>query len=209
MKKELEKDLETKILSRPPNNEEVKFRMIFLLDDFSGSGISYFRKDLRKNRPTGKIKKIIGRFAGVNGDEHDLQSIVNLDDLQIWVILAVSTNQAIERLQNTTTEWLRDEGLNIKINITAIQIIPESVKIDPKRQDGIVNLLMKYFDSDVIDGHYQKGRYEKPFLGFDECALPLILSHNTPNNSLPLLWFEPSQSKYHGLFPRVSRHKEE
>ena len=27
-------------------------------------------------------------------------------------------------------------------------------------------------------------------LGYGGCALPLILDHNTPNNSMPLLWAE-------------------
>jgi hypothetical protein len=47
-------------------------------------------------------------------------------------------------------------------------------------------------------------------LGYKECALPLILEHNTPNNSISLLWAETTGA--HGahamrpLFRRVTRH---
>jgi hypothetical protein len=44
-------------------------------------------------------------------------------------------------------------------------------------------------------------------LGFAGCALPLVLSHNTPNNAVYLLW-GPEQYEYSGLFPRVVRHKD-
>jgi hypothetical protein len=37
--------------------------------------------------------------------------------------------------------------------------------------------------------------------------LPLVLHHNTPNNSICLLWsYEDTQVR--GLFPRIKRHKE-
>ena len=204
---ELKKDLENR-LNRPLKDEEAKFRMIFLLDDFSGSGISYFRKDEHKNEYGGKIKKILSRITGKDCEDYNkLEFLFNLDNLKIHVLLSVSTEQAVRRLNETIKQWLRENGLDIKITVTAVQEIPEIFKIDPKLNDAIVNLLSKYFDKNIIDEHYRKGKHEIPFLGFDECALPLILSHNTPNNSLPLLWFDP-RLNCRGLFPRVSRHKE-
>ena len=152
----------------------------------------------------------MGRLTGIEDTNNDnFKVLVNLEDLKIWVILAVATEHAIERLNTIVTEWIENEGLKINISIIAIQIIPEFVKIDPKENSDIKNLLEKYFDNGIVDEHYRKGKYENPFLGFDECALPLILSHNTPNNSLPLLWFDPIKSQHRGLFPRVSRHREE
>jgi len=44
-------------------------------------------------------------------------------------------------------------------------------------------------------------------LGFAQCALPVVLSHNTPNNSVYILW-GPETMTFSGLFPRVSRHRE-
>jgi hypothetical protein len=51
----------------------------------------------------------------------------------------------------------------------------------------------------------QVGGTENVRLGFANCALPLVLSHNTPNNSVALLW-SYEYLKIRGLFPRVTRH---
>jgi hypothetical protein len=64
----------------------------------------------------------------------------------------------------------------------------------------------KYFDSRANDKHMKVGGTDGR-LGFADCALPVVLSHNTPNNAVYLLW-GPEQYKYSGLFPRVVRHKD-
>jgi len=43
--------------------------------------------------------------------------------------------------------------------------------------------------------------------GYGDCGLPVVLHHNTPNNSLALLWSYDDRA-VRGLFPRVQRHKE-
>ena len=66
-----------------------------------------------------------------------------------------------------------------------------------------MNFISKYFDDTVVDEHYKKGKHDLPYLGFNECGLPLVLNHNSPNNSLAILWL-PADKKYKGLFPRIS-----
>ena len=61
----------------------------------------------------------------------------------------------------------------------------------------------EYFDHKIVDSHYKKGKYDNPYLGFDECSLPLVIYHNTPNNSFPIIWAGEK-----ALFPRVTRHKD-
>ena len=43
-----------------------------------------------------------------------------------------------------------------------------------------------------------------------DAALPVVLHHNTPNNSISLLWADTTDredgSKRHALFPRYERH---
>src|SRR5690348_2430302 len=64
----------------------------------------------------------------------------------------------------------------------------------------------KYFDARANDQHMEVGGTDGR-LGFAGCALPVVLSHNTPNNAVYLLW-GPEQFEYSGLFPRVVRHKD-
>ena len=47
----------------------------------------------------------------------------------------------------------------------------------------------------------EEGDTEKLYLGFHSCALPLILNHNTPNNSLPILHQNYEGVEFKGLFP--------
>ncbi len=64
-----------------------------------------------------------------------------------------------------------------------------------------------YYDPRASDKHIQVGGTADAQLGFAGCALPVVLSHNTPNNSVYILW-GPESFRFFGLFPRVSRHRE-
>ena len=65
----------------------------------------------------------------------------------------------------------------------------------------------KFDEEEILTEHYRKGRCDKPYLGFNECGLPVVLSHNCPNNSLPILWHSSSLKKIRALFPRTPRYK--
>jgi len=88
----------------------------------------------------------------------------------------------------------------------AVQTLPDEVRLSDPGDTGMLDLLKQHFDDSIMDEHFRKGKHERPYLGFDECGLPLVLSHNTPNNSIPLLWYEEG-GHFKGLFPRVSRHR--
>ena len=66
-------------------------------------------------------------------------------------------------------------------------------------------LAVAYYDDVMTDEH--KGSAP---LGYAGCELPLVLSHNTPNNSVSLLWAdttaEPQSMGRRALFPRYERH---
>jgi hypothetical protein len=74
---------------------------------------------------------------------------------------------------------------------------------------AFARLVKKYYDDSIEDEHIKKGG-ENARLGFSQCALPLILEHNTPNNSIALLWAETSgtngQHPMRPLFRRRKRH---
>lgn len=63
----------------------------------------------------------------------------------------------------------------------------------------------RYFDGSVDDEHAAVGGDGMRY-GFSDCRLPVVLNHNTPNDSLFLLWGGPEHS-VRGLFPRISRHR--
>ena len=42
-------------------------------------------------------------------------------------------------------------------------------------------------------------------LGYDNCQLLLSFFHNTPNNSLPIFWFEDEQVEWKPMFRRYPK----
>ncbi|MGP8057018.1 MAG: hypothetical protein ACLP9K_05420 [Nitrososphaerales archaeon] len=198
MLKELRGDLQV-LLGREPSQEETRFRNAFLLDDFSASGLSYLRHEEHEEELKGKIAIFFRSITPPNGEMHQL---FERKDLSVYVLLYVATQHACEYLQ----EQLRRHYSDVPSFVGAVHVLRESAKISETRDKEFIDLLRKYYDKSIETPAYLKGKHDYPYLGFDECALPVILSHNTPNNTVPLLWFEEG-SKYRGLFPRVSRFK--
>jgi hypothetical protein len=74
---------------------------------------------------------------------------------------------------------------------------------------GFFALTEKYYDGIIETESTRKGG-QTVKRGFGDCALPLILEHNTPNNSLALLWAETDGKdgahQMRPLFRRKQRH---
>lgn len=191
------------ILGLEPSEQESRFKMIFLLDDFSASGRSYFRNENGEYK--GKIPKVLSAIFKQTGN---LYSAVDPDSCQIHVLLYVATDTAVSHIQLGMDEWLKENNLSNKCTVRAIQSLPSGISLTHQNNAAVETFLKQYFDESIVDSHFKKGKCDRPYLGFDECGLPLILSHNSPNNSLPILWFEETRA-YRGLFPRVSRHKQD
>lgn len=64
-------------------------------------------------------------------------------------------------------------------------------------------IIKKYYHrNEISDSNYLIGEHTAPYLGFDHTQLCLVLYHNTPNNSIPIIWYGKD-----ALFPRKNRHK--
>lgn len=163
---------------------------VFLLDDFSGSGISYLRHE--GNDWKGKISKVLNRLKK--------ECIISPNSRpQIHIILYLATPRALNHIQNNLENLCQTEPY--KIDIQCVQMV-NSVELNDKEEA----LFSKYYlnvKSEVEDSHYGKGDMSNPHHGFDGCSLPLVLYHNTPNNTFPIIW-----AGNHALFPRVTRHKD-
>lgn len=183
--------------------EKCRFKTIFLLDDFSGSGISYLR--MEENGYTGKIFEFCRKF----GQDDNLREFV-FDEATIYVILYIATEQARKYLREMVSKLSIH---NWTYNIEVIQLINDEYKVSRNiDQEFIKNLVDRdeYYDKKVEDEHTGLGGTLDLRFGFAGCSLPLVLHHNTPNNSIALLWsYDYEECKIRGLFPRVRRHEAE
>ena len=148
----------------------------------------------------GKIAKIIQKLESNEG----LGALVAKKAIKVIIIIYVAAPQAISHIQ---------EHINIlpfykgTIEFQVVHRLSPETQLDPQNDDGILGIADKdaYFDSEADDEHSAKGDSSMR-LGFADCRLPVILSHNTPNNSIFLLW-AGTEHRVYGLFPRVGRHR--
>lgn len=201
MLKELREDSEILSVEDCYNLEQRgSFLSFFLIDDFSASGKSYIRKEY--NEWKGKIVKFFERLESTS---------YNTEKIDVHVILYTATNRAIEYIRNQIENFKKEKSISAKIDIQIVQTIePFELSEDDKEFQILKCEYEKHVasgDKSYVDSHFMKGDCNSPpFLGFGGCSLPLILYHNTPNNSFPTLWYSWPEST--ALFPRVTRHKE-
>ena len=210
---ELRKDERLRGIDKP------YFHRIFLVDDFTASGKSFIRFNERDGEYHGKLKKIIDELCMVN--EEDINGNIdvkhmsyllapNQKEIQIDILFCIATEKAKSNIEKYLNAYLESIGLHAKIrfNIHVVQILEDKLANDIKTDKKLVAMLEKdrHFvkESVMSSKSYEVGKHDKPYLGFDECALPVVLSHNTPNNSLPIIWQD--SDRFHGLFPRINRH---
>ena len=178
---------------------EATFQTIVLLDDFTASGTSYLRKT-DEGVWKGKIHKIVEMLD----DEGSLRSLIAKSDVKIIVILYIAAPQAIDHISPLLTERGFGRG---HIEFWVVHELDPATKLKLETDPGILDLVNNdaYWDETADDEHAKVGGNSFRH-GYADCALPVVLGHNTPNNSIFLLWAEDG-SNVHGLFPRVSRHR--
>lgn len=188
---------------RKTSDEDVdyRFRTVVLLDDFSASGSSYYML-----KPEGGIGGKVAKFFNALMDDHeDLAALVAKDDFDVFILLYVATDQAVDHLTRCSEElWGKR---NVHCVVRAIQHLPPTIKIARNGDEAFRALIEEYYDDSIFDDHLRKGGTPDAKYGYADCGLPVVLHHNSPNNALALLWSYDDRT-VRGLFPRVRRHKE-
>jgi len=188
MVSELGKALNTQELSA-----DASFRQVFLVDDFAGSGRTLIRPD---DENPGQWKGKLIRFRDRLTELQESRMVSN--PCAVGVVLYIASEQALDHVK----ESLGAAGLD-DWTVDVIQVISKRVRVDVTDPE-MSALCRVYYDPSTEDAH----KKETP-IGYDDCALPLVLSHNTPNNSICLLWAETSEETGLGrraLFQRYERH---
>jgi hypothetical protein len=198
LRAELTKDL-AKIFGRAPTPEETTFRSVVLLDDFSASGLSYIRQK-SDGTTAGKVGKFL---TALRDGSKPLCNLFAPKDLEVILVLYMATETAEKVLSENLAKLCAECGYEPKVLI--VQRFPESQRIIRETIPDFDLLIDFYYDPENETTSTRLGGTDLKY-GFAGGGLPLILSHNTPNNSIGLLWAEGS--KMRPLFPRVTRHKD-
>lgn len=205
--KMLEKLVEhlAQILGRPPTPEEGKFRTLVLIDDFSASGTSYYA-----SAGDGKMGgKVPAFFDGVCGKTNPVAGLINPAEVEVVILLYMATQTAAAHLRGCSTRLWGEKGIPSSVHV--VQEVPDGIRVTAGGGEPVTALIEKYYpDEDhkvLFDRHLEKGGTKDARYGYAAGGLPLVLHHNTPNNSVALLWSYEDRT-VRGLFPRVQRHKE-
>jgi hypothetical protein len=130
--------------------------------------------------------------------------LVDIKRVEIMVVLYMATDQARLYLETCSRDvW---GPLGVAHSVMVIHPLNGSMCLRPNDGNPMGALIEAYYDPDIEDQHTKIGGADVKY-GFARCGLPLVLSHNTPNNALSLLWADTK--KMRALFPRVSRHRKE
>jgi len=197
--KKLIKDL-TKLLGREPTSEEAKFRLVCLIDDFTASGRTYLRENDAGDGFDGKVATIFERLRNPGSS---LAPFLDLAQLEALIVIYVAASQAVTHLETELPKLARS-GEQIALKV--VHSLPPQLRLGTG-DAAILELAAndQYFDPQANTAATAVGGSDAR-MGFADGRLPFVLSHNTPNNSLYLLWAEPWHN-VRGLFPRVSRHR--
>lgn len=175
-------------------NAPTTFAHVFLVDDFAGSGETMLRWDDKEEKHKGKLIKLSEALGTLSE-----QGLVE-DDVEVTVVLYAAAEQATTNIE----KLLAPSGLP-PWEVRTVQSLPLWLRVDREDHD-MAALSERYYDEVLTDEH--KGRAP---LGYAACALPLVLTHNAPNNSISLIWADTTEEEEsllgrRALFPRYERH---
>jgi hypothetical protein len=188
-----------------------KFDHVYLVDDFTASGTTFIRQV--EGSWTGKLQKfndIVLRASKELGSSFPIAK-----DYALHIHHYVSSHQARQALEERLTEanaqW--PEKSYGSYEITEGLLLPKSTKMTGGADAAILDLCDRYYDHALferLEEHCKQAKQTDMKRGYANCALPIIFDHNTPNNSVSLLWAETDGEKgahaMKPLFHRRDRH---
>ena len=189
-----------------------RFDSVYLIDDFTASGTTFIRRN-SDGEWKGKLKKfndLVRTAKDSLGEQFPIR-----DKFSLHIHHYISSSQAraalLQRLAEADAAWT--EKSYGQVIVTEGMRLPESTRLSTSADGSILELCGRYYDHELfmrLEKHCREAGQSDMKLGYADCALPIILEHNTPNNSIPLLWAETSgENGAHAmrpLFRRRDRH---
>ncbi|MCJ7655233.1 MAG: hypothetical protein MUO97_08070, partial [Dehalococcoidia bacterium] len=186
---------------------EARFKMIFLLDDFSATGKTYLRQSENGSAFSGKIANFYER---VRKTDSPLWRLVKINESSVYIIFYVCTEDSLSNLRERLPIMCAEWGHIPVPEVRSVYRLDKSCRLTKETDFAFMEVIEdeKYYDGDNLkDRHTELGGPNLKY-GFGECSLPIVLFHNTPNDSISHLWAYEWASKFRGLFPRLPRHWE-
>jgi hypothetical protein len=178
-------------LRKELSDPAARFASVYLIDDFMGTGTSFLRFSEEKKAWKGKLMRFrdsVQRATAELGDQRPFE-----DGWELRAHHYLASHKAVmdvgQRVKDVE-ELLKSEISCASVVLSFGSILPKAFPIDVSGSGDFVALTNKYYDPSLRNEHTDVGGVTHLGLGYGGCALPLVLSHNTPNNAVALLWAE-------------------
>ena len=188
-----------------------QFDCVYLIDDFTASGTTFIRNV--DGAWKGKLKKFNDLILGARLELKDRFPIADIYKLHIhhYISSAQARLALVERLESAKAEW--SEWTCSEYKVTESLLLPGSLPLAQPVDGPMLDLGGRYYDHEIFtraEKHCREAGQSDMKRGYADCALPIVLEHNTPNNSIPLLWAETTGKggahPMRPLFYRRDRH---
>ena len=196
-------------------DRDAQFRLIYLVDDFAGTATSLLRFDEENKKWKGKLIRFRDSVKIANDSLEDDNLFE--DDWELCIHYYMASSAAVDAIKRRLREvsgfprgWARATHPSFGT------VLPHQLPINAVtgRHNDFCRLTQMYYDAGIRTKHTDVGGATHLGLGYGGCALPLVLEHNTPNNSVALLWAETDGADRDGvtmpamrpLFRRRQRH---
>lgn len=188
---------------------DARFSSIYLIDDFVASGTTLLRQE------NGAWDGKLHRFRKVLRDaENALADAGGLLDpdwaLHVHHYIATQPASSLIRAREAEARAALADGWFPTVTFSFGYVLPPSASVAPS-DPAVAHLVDTYYNTDIETAHNTAGGGTSTDIrwGYKNCGLTLVLEHNTPNNTLPLIWGSTDGSHGHAmrpLFRRRQRH---
>lgn len=173
---EMQCELKNSLTELNASGIEPTFKHIFLIDDFTASGTSLIKFNEEKGEWGGKIPSFITQID----KHHDLFSSV----IKIHVHHYIATQKSKDLSQELAQKYFEDQP-KYQVDLTFGLILDDKLNLSKDSNKEFYDLVTKHYDESVQTEISKCVRY-----GYKEGHLAVVFEHNTPNNSVGLIWAE-------------------
>src|SRR5439155_17049207 len=115
--------------------------------------------------------------------------LIDTSHYEVFLLLYVATRKAIDHIEYWTERFTSENGFK-PLQVRVLCTIENAQSLSRSATPSLQRILQNpaYYDPKASDKHILVGGTTSAQLGFAACALPVVLSHNTPNNSVYVLW---------------------
>ncbi|MCU7374870.1 hypothetical protein PEC18_29475 [Paucibacter sp. O1-1] len=200
LKEKLQERLDAIKLTAPPT-----FEWVCLIDDFTASGTTSIRDEGNGNWG-GKVQRFMKEVSTTIAT-----APLITPDAHIQVHHYLASRLASEKVSNLLGQF-QAQSSGLRFIPSFSYVLPEDVVIAATSHPDLSTLLVGRYDPGIETSHTG----QDIALGYKQCGLPLVLDHNTPNNSVATLWARSNdrspkhlpQNHMSPLFPRRQRHSD-